>query len=329
MSETKNSIFKLEYDWCRNCGEVFRGIYYLPNHLSNTLTSELKRNEKEGDKKRKFEAEHKENCQKKRLIGNISEITNLIEPKLPEFRTKKTELEKSFVERRNITNLEKFFDHDFFWALVNSIYNHFRQQLSKEIFPYTPHSIIFNGFIDSDGRRGWVDPWIVRYKVDNNYIIIQRLRLSLNKKFKSELTDLTSQIPEYNFSQLIETTAHEISHCLLSDFFRIYGYGGDYSHRLEHEKLMRIIEDYLWKTKEIQLIIPLQIAFIEEKISYVKEKIWHLEEEEKEMEIPLTSQEIANRKEKREKIRGLVKYLADLQISKEKIESEKRIISQS
>ncbi|MEG7978814.1 MAG: hypothetical protein NY202_02725 [Mollicutes bacterium UO1] len=56
---------------------------------------------------------------------------------------------------------------------------------------------------------------------------------------------MTSQIPENDFSQLIKTTAHEISHCLLDDFFYIYGYNGDHSHRLEHEKLMAIAEDYL------------------------------------------------------------------------------------
>lgn len=84
---------------------------------------------------------------------------------------------------------------------------------------------------------------------------------------------------------------------------------------------MTIIEDYLWNTKEIQFIMPLQISFIKEKEAYVKEKLWHLEEEELEMKTPSTNQEITDRKDKRgRKIRGLIKYLADLQISKEKIE---------
>lgn len=68
----------------------------------------------------------------------------------------------------------------------------------------------------------------------------------------------------------------------------------------------------------------MQIAFIEEKIDYIKEKIWHLEEEERGMGNPSTKQEMTNRQSKREKIRGLIRYLADLQISKEKLERKRK-----
>ncbi|MEG7978813.1 MAG: hypothetical protein NY202_02720 [Mollicutes bacterium UO1] len=73
----------------------------------------------------------------------------------------------------------------------------------------------------------------------------------------------------------------------------------------------------------------MQIAFIEEKMDYVKRKNWHLMEEEREMETLSTTQETIDRRDKREKIRGLMKYLADLQISKEKIERKVRILSKS
>ena len=100
--------------------------------------------------------EHNENC-KEKMVGNISEIILLIEQKLPEFRAKKIELENSFIESKTLTKLENFFDssnYDFFQTLINSTYNYFRSQLNNEIFPYTPQYITFNGFADSDSRRG-------------------------------------------------------------------------------------------------------------------------------------------------------------------------------
>lgn len=39
---------------------------------------------------------------------------------------------------------------------------------------------------------------------------------------------------------------------------------------------------------------------------------------------PSTKQEMTNRQSKREKIRGLIRYLADLQISKEKLERKRK-----
>jgi len=317
MSEIKNSFFETKYYWCKNCDETIKLLLYLFDGFYNSENIS-KLNQQEEARERKFKAEHNENCKKNKIIDNISEISNLIEQKLTEFRIKKAELERTFLERKDIVNLEKYFGHNFFWILINSVYSHFRKQLNSEIFPYTPNCIVFSGFKESDRNRGWVSWDIFRCRVNNNYLIKQVLSLSLNKKFKTESTDLTSQISEYNFLQLMKTLSHEISHCLLSDFYRIYGYNGEYSHRLEHERLIAIIEEYLWKTEEIKLIVPLIIDFIKEKIEYVKENIWHLEEEEKQ----LATEEIVSKKNKREKIKENLKYLAHLQIDLEKIKEK-------
>nr|CAG8493130.1 5792_t:CDS:10 [Entrophospora candida] len=212
-----------------------------------------KANEKEEIEKRNFITKHNGSCIKKEI--RIEEINEFLNQKLPELRTKKRNFEKFFDEDKNITKIESFFDYDFFRHLINSTYRHFRHQL-----------------------------------IGDKYIMRQTLSLSLNKKFKTELTEPSSQIPEYNFFQLIRTTAHEICHCLLGDLFRILGY-------------------------KIQLLLPLQIKFIEEKIVYVNEKIRHLEVEEEEMETPLIKQELLDRRDKREKIRTIMKYLAELQIN--------------
>jgi hypothetical protein len=90
------------------------------------------------------------------------------------------------------------------------------------------------------------NPNIFRYKVKDEFIIRQKFEISLNEKYRNELTKFDSgMLNNYGFPQLVETVSHELSHCLLGDFFRILGYGGEYTHRIEHDELTKTIKDFL------------------------------------------------------------------------------------
>ena len=80
--------------------------------------SESKANEKEELEKRKFIAEHGENCIKKREGVRIEETNDFLNQKLSELRAKKGDFEKFFDEDKTINKIESFFDYDFFRHLM-------------------------------------------------------------------------------------------------------------------------------------------------------------------------------------------------------------------
>jgi hypothetical protein len=59
---------------------------------------------------------------------------------------------------------------------------------------------------------------------------------------------------EYNLSRLINTLAHEVAHCVISD----YGLLLVEEHSEAHEKLTRELEKFLWNTPEVQELEKLQ-----------------------------------------------------------------------
>ena len=317
MSIIKGSFFALEFAWCKNCDETLRFFQYLPN--SGYSPEGIKKaNEEEELKKEKFETEHNENCKEEKKTSNIDEITAFLKNKTTEFQAKKLELEKSF--SKDYTTISSVFCHSFFKQLVHYTYLHFRKLLGVEFLPYASSYIIFDGF-DKDTSRGLNVPDIFRYKTRDNFIIQQTFRVSLSDKYEKELTEIDTQVVGgYDFMRLVKTIAHELSHCLLGDFFRVCGYNGEYTHRPEHDKLILVVEKFLWNTREIQFLLPMQIEFIQEKISHFKEKIWHLQKEE---ETELSTEERNQaRKENHRKIKNMVNYLASLEISKEKMKEK-------
>ncbi|CAG8539581.1 14742_t:CDS:2 [Cetraspora pellucida] len=199
-------------------------------------------NREEELRKREFEEEHDENCKEKKEKGNLNELIFFLENKMPEFRVKKLELENSF--SKDYTTIKNIFNYSFFKQLIHYTYLHFRKTLSAELFPYASSYIIFDGFL-KDTSRGLSIPNIFRYKSKDSFIIRQTFRISLSNKYEKELTELDSQIVGYDFLRLIKTIAHELAHCLLGDFFRVCGYDGEYTHRIELEKLTLIIEEFL------------------------------------------------------------------------------------
>ncbi|MCE8159085.1 MAG: hypothetical protein I3270_01185 [Candidatus Moeniiplasma glomeromycotorum] len=315
MGIISGSFFTSEFTWCKNCGETLRIFQYLPN--SGYSPESIKKvNGEEELRKRKFEEEHNENCGEKEE-SNLNELTSFLENRITEFRVKKIELESSF--SKDYTTIKSIFCYSFFRQLFNSTYLYFRKLLGDEFFPYASSYIIFNGF-ENISSRGLNIPSIFRYKKKDSFIIQQTFRVSLSNKYEKELTELDSQVVgEYDFSRLVKTIAHELAHCLLGDFFRVCGYNGEYTHRLEHDKLILIVEKFLWSTREIQFLLPIQIEFIQEKISYFKDKLWHLQKEEAELSVEERSQ---MRKENQKKIKDMVNYLANLEINKEKMEEK-------
>lgn len=313
------SSFSLEFNWCKICGKNLKYFQYLKNSDFSS-TAEEETNKKENLAKEKFEGEHNLNCEKKKA-WKLDEFSKKLQEKLSEMPSKKMELETTFDE--DIATMEEIIKKGFFKQLINSAYLHFCQKLPSELFPYSINYVNFGGFEESDGRKGWNVPDIFRYKTKDQSIIRQVFKVSLNKKYKNELTKLDSCIEGYGFPRLIETMSHELAHCLLGDFFRICGYSGDYSHRVEHKELMKIIENYLWNTQEIRLILPLQIKWIEKKITYFEEELWHLQDEERKMKsFGNRGQDFQDKRSKRDEIRDIMKYLAELQINKEKLKEK-------
>ena len=87
---------------------------------------------------------------------------------------------------------------------------------------------------------------------------VYRKIIHLDVRFAYHLANLTSSDnnydQEYNLGRLIHTIAHEVAHCVISD----YGLLLVEEHSEAHEKLTEEIEKFLGNTEEVEELIRLQ-----------------------------------------------------------------------
>ena len=87
---------------------------------------------------------------------------------------------------------------------------------------------------------------------------VYRKIIHLDIRFAHHLANLASSDynyqQEYNLNRLVHTVAHEVAHCVISD----YGLFLVEEHSEAHEKLTTELENYLWTTPEVQELERLQ-----------------------------------------------------------------------
>jgi hypothetical protein len=144
--------------------------------------------------------------------------------------------------------------HIFLEHLINSAYQQQKTRLSQVDFYGKIHSfassyIRFGGWDINYNGKGWTRLFIERVgKID---IVSKAIYLNVNYTYY--LTGLKAY-PTLDFSDLINTIAHELAHCLLGDFNLNWAKLHDEKHKI----LTREIEDYLWtliEVKELERLI--------------------------------------------------------------------------
>ena len=138
--------------------------------------------------------------------------------------------------------------HIFLEHLINSTYQHQRTKLTQSGFYGKVHSfassyIQFGGWDINYNGRGWTRLFIE--KVGNIEFVSKAIYLNVNYTYS--LTGLATY-PNFDFPNLINTIAHELSHCLLGDFNLNWAK----LHDEDHEKLTQEIEEYLWTLPEVK-----------------------------------------------------------------------------
>lgn len=144
--------------------------------------------------------------------------------------------------------------HIFLEHLINSTYQHQRIRLAKLGFYGKVHSfassyIRFGGWEINYNGKGWTRMFIE--KVGNIEFVSKTIYLNVSYTYC--LAGLKTY-PAFEFSDLINTIAHELAHCLLGDFNLKWAK----SHDERHEILTQNIEDYLWtlpETKELERLV--------------------------------------------------------------------------
>lgn len=140
--------------------------------------------------------------------------------------------------------------------LINQAYRVYQGKLIPEISKPANISyyLEFSGFQLSYnwyGRTRIVRELIGKLKV-------YRKIIHLDIRFAHHLANLASSdngyCQEYNLSRLVHTIAHEVAHCVISD----YGLLLVEEHSEAHEKLTAELENYLWAIPEVQELERLQ-----------------------------------------------------------------------
>ena len=89
-------------------------------------------------------------------------------------------------------------------------------------------------------------------------LIIYTKEIHLNSLFACSLAGLKSDMPNFaehfGFLKLVNTIAHELSHCLLANYKLDFGR----KHEPEHAELTQDIEAFLWSLPEIKELKKLQ-----------------------------------------------------------------------
>ena len=138
--------------------------------------------------------------------------------------------------------------HIFLEHLINSTYQQQRIRLTQSGFYGKVHSfassyIRFGGWDINYNGKGWTRMFIE--KVGNIEFVSKAIYLNVNYTYR--LSGLATY-PAFEFSDLINTIAHELAHCLLGDFNLKWAK----LHDGDHDKLTQEIEEYLWTLLEVK-----------------------------------------------------------------------------
>jgi len=144
--------------------------------------------------------------------------------------------------------------HLFLEHLINSTYQHQRIRLSQSGFHGKVHSfassyISFGGWEINYNGKGWTRMFIE--KVGDIEFVSKEIYLNVNYVYR--LSGLATY-PAFEFSDLVNTIAHELAHCLLGDLNLKWAK----LHEERHEILTQEIEEYLWtlsETKELERLV--------------------------------------------------------------------------
>ena len=148
--------------------------------------------------------------------------------------------------------METYFEH-----LINTVYHTYQNALIKkhgDIYPLRSAVVKFGGFQLSYNWKGRIR--LGKETVGN--LTIYTKEIHLNILFAYRLAGLNSGIPNFaemfSFEELINTIAHELSHCLLAS----YKLNFCRKHEPEHIELTTDIEAFLWALTEVKELERLQ-----------------------------------------------------------------------
>src|SRR3954471_5372357 len=140
--------------------------------------------------------------------------------------------------------------------LLNQTYQVYQGKLIPEISQ--PANISY--FLEFGGFQlsyNWYGRSRLSKELVGNLTIYKKV-IHLDSRFLYQLAKLESSYSnyhsEYNLSRLIHTIAHEVAHCVISD----YGLLLVEEHSEAHEKLTEEIEKFLGNTPEVQELEKLQ-----------------------------------------------------------------------
>lgn len=145
---------------------------------------------------------------------------------------------------------------ELFTHLINQAYRVYQGKLIPEIIKPVNISyyLEFGGFelnYNWYGRTRIAKELIGKLKV-------YRKTIHVDIRFAYYLANLTSSDnnyqQDYNLNRLIHTLAHEVAHCVISD----YGLLLAEEHSEAHEKLTEELEQFLWSSPEVQELAKLQ-----------------------------------------------------------------------
>jgi len=124
-----------------------------------------------------------------------------------------------------------------------------QSQLYGKVHSYASSYISFGGWDINYNGKGWTRLFIE--KVGNIEFVSKEIYLNINYTYR--LSGLATY-PAFEFSDLVNTIAHELAHCLLGDFNLKWAK----LHDEDHDKLTQEIENYLWtlpETKELERLV--------------------------------------------------------------------------
>lgn len=139
--------------------------------------------------------------------------------------------------------------------LINKLYHFYQGKVFSEW-----RMTNISHFLDFGGFQLSYD-WYGRSRLSGELlgkIIIYKKVIHLDNRFLYKLADLHSlkdgYYEEYNLKRLIHTIAHEVAHCLLSDYsLELFRYHGWF-----HNELTSLLETHLWNTQEVKELERLQ-----------------------------------------------------------------------
>lgn len=151
--------------------------------------------------------------------------------------------------------------------LINSAYQYHKERLAQsglygKVHAFATSYIPFGGWELSCDEAGWTRLGVV--KTGNIYLVSKTIYLSTN------YTYCFAGLPvllAYKFPNLVNTIAHELSHCLLGDFNPYWTKLHDERHKI----LTKEVLEYLWELPEVRELERL-VKLVEEERSKEKNK---------------------------------------------------------